>query len=88
MFIYTARFSPIPNFDPIASQKHMERFAVDHEGFVAMYAETLFTEEEHKKMFDNWGWTDRYQKLRKELSCEKAFPTAYEKISRLGRSMH
>ena len=28
----------------------------------------------------------KYQKLREELNCEKAFPHVYEKISKLGRS--
>ena len=28
----------------------------------------------------------KYQKLREELDCEKAFPHVYEKISKLGRS--
>ena len=64
----------------------MERFAVEHQGFVGLYAETLLTEDEYKEMFS--FWIDSYEKLRKELRCEKAFPTAYEKISRLGRSMH
>ena len=29
---------------------------------------------------------EKYQKLREELDCEKAFPHIYEKISKLGRS--
>ena len=65
----------------------MEKFATEHQGYAALYAETQLTEEEFIKMFNDHGQLDAYHKLRKELDCEKAFPTIYEKVSRLGRSM-
>ena len=65
----------------------MERFATDHQGYAALYAETQLTEEEFIEMFNSDGRYDSYVKMRKELKCENAFPTTYEKVSRLGRSM-
>ena len=62
----------------------MERYAIDHEGYVAPYAETQLTFEEFNEMFD--FQLKNYHKLRKEFDCEKAFPHVYEKISKLGRN--
>ena len=62
----------------------MERYAIDHEGYVAPYAETQLTFEEFNEMFE--FQLRNYHKLRKEYDCEKAFPHVYEKISKLGRS--
>jgi len=50
----------------------------------APYAETQLTREEFSEMFG--VAQQKYQKLREELNCEKAFPHVYEKISKLGRS--
>ena len=38
-------------FDQVASQKRLERWAIDHEGYVAPYAETMLTLEEYYEMF-------------------------------------
>ena len=62
----------------------MERHAIDHEGYVALYAETQLTFEEFNEMFAENFKT--YTHLRKEMDCEKAFPHVYEKVSKLGRS--
>ena len=78
------RYSPIKDFDPIATQRRMERFAIDHGAYVAPYAETQLTLEEYYEMF---SFNVRiYEKVRKDLGCEIAFPHIYEKISKLGRS--
>ena len=61
---------------------------MDHQGYAALYAETQLTEEEFWEMFNCQGRLDQYEQLRKEYKCEKAFPKVYEKISKLGRSMH
>ena len=61
----------------------MERYAIENDAYAALYAETQLTFEEFYEMF---GFNLRnYDKLRKELDCEKAFPHVYEKISKLGR---
>ena len=62
----------------------MERYAIDHQGYAAPYAETQLTYEEFNEMFEYSLRT--YHKLREQLDCEKAFPHVYEKISKLGRS--
>ena len=77
-------YSPIRGYNLIESQRRMERFAIDHQGYAAPYAETQLTFEEFNEMFEFNLRT--YNKLRKELDCEKAFPHVYEKISKLGRS--
>ncbi len=62
----------------------MERYATNYGGYVAPYAETQLTFEEFNEMF---GYSlKNYDRLRKEMDCEKAFPHVYEKISKLGRS--
>lgn len=62
----------------------MERYAINHQGYVAPYAETQLTLEEFDEMF---GFNLKiYYKMRKQWNCEKAFPHVYEKISKLGRS--
>ena len=77
-------YSPLKNYHPIENQRRMERYAIDHQGYAAPYAETQLTLEEFNEMF---GYNMRtYTKLRKEFDCEKAFPHVYEKISKLGRS--
>ena len=86
------RYSPLKGYDPIPhpieNQRRMERFAIDHQGYAApapmAYAETQLTFEEFNEMFAYSLKT--YDKLRKDLDCEKAFPHVYEKISKLGRS--
>ena len=86
-FPFLFSWSPIPGFDPIESQRRMERFAIDYQGYAALYAETQLTEEEFNEMFNCQGQLDKYEKLRKKYKCENAFPTVYEKVSKLGRSM-
>ena len=74
------RYTPIENFDAVEAQRRMERFAIDHQGYVATYSETQLTREEFEEMF---SFNLRvYEKLRKEMKCEKAFPHVYEKISK------
>ena len=85
--VYIHSWSPIPGFDPIESQRRMERFAIDRQGLAALYAETQLTEEEYREMFNCQGLVDLYERLRRAYKCEDAFPTVYEKISKLGRSM-
>merc|ERR1719273_2886588 len=77
-------YSPVKGYDPVKSQRRLERYAIDHEGYAAPYAETQLTFEEFNEMFH--FSLQKYMKLRAELQCEKAFPHVYEKISKLGRS--
>ena len=61
----------------------MEKFCTDHEGYAALYSETQLTREEFDRMFSSI--LGLYEKVRKDLNCEKAFPHVYEKVSKLGR---
>ena len=41
----------LEHFDQVGSQRRLERWAIDHEGYVAPYAETMLTIEEYYEMF-------------------------------------
>ena len=62
----------------------MEQFCLDRGNFVALYAETLLSRVDFKKMF--YYVTQHHEKLRKRYKCEKAFPEPYDKISRAARN--
>jgi len=79
--------SPVEGFDGVKAQREIERFAMEREGIVALYAESQLTEEEFHQMFNVEGLIENYYKLRRKLGCENAFPTIYQKVSKLGRSM-
>ncbi len=49
--------------------------------FEGLYPDVCLTKEEFEEMFD----TKTYDKVRKDLNCEDAFPHAYDKISRVAR---
>eukprot|EP00095_Tigriopus_kingsejongensis_P005765 maker-scaffold51_size454968-snap-gene-3.27 protein:Tk05765 transcript:maker-scaffold51_size454968-snap-gene-3.27-mRNA-1 annotation:"24-dehydrocholesterol reductase" len=75
-------FTKLTSYHPVETQKKFEKFLTDHDGFAALYAETQFTEEEFREHVD----LTTYERLRKELNCEGAFPHLYEKVSKIGRS--
>lgn len=59
-----------------------ERFTLEHQGFQALYAETLMTYEEMCAMFPS----ELYFKARNKFpETVKAFPEVYEKISSVAR---
>ncbi|XP_023349654.1 delta(24)-sterol reductase [Eurytemora carolleeae] len=65
-----------------ATLRLFEKFALEHDGFQALYAETLMTNEEFETMYTG----DLYYSVRKRIpNCEKAFPRLFDKISREGR---
>ena len=61
----------------------MEKFCADRKGYAALYSETQLTREEFDNMFSSL--LGAYEKVRKDLQCEKAFPHVYQKVSKLGR---
>ena len=61
----------------------MEQYAIDHNSYVALYAETQLTRDDFDRMFE--FNLRNYYNLRKRLGCDEAFPHVYEKISKLGR---
>ena len=62
----------------------MERYFTEHEGHAALYAETRMTRQEFNQMFA--PTLKVYEKVRKELNCEKAFPHVYDKVSSKARN--
>jgi len=78
-------FSKIPNFAGRDKTLRMfEKFTLDHNGYQALYAETLMSHEEFCQMFAKYR--EQYQLVRKSIPfCEEAFPETYEKVSRTGR---
>ena len=57
----------------------MERWCVEHAGYVALYAETFLTKTEFTKMF--YVQLKYYDELRKKYGLNEAFPESYDKIS-------
>ena len=47
-----------------------------------LYADSYLTKEEFHQMFDH----SLYNKMRKQLACDKAFPEVYEKVNRAARA--
>ncbi len=50
--------------------------------FQMLYADSYLTREEFRQMFDH----SLYDRMRKELDCEKAFPEVYDKVNKTARS--
>ncbi len=62
LIAFLSRYSKIPGFDRVASQKRIERYAIDKKGYVALYAETQLT---RKDFYDMFGFNlNNYDKLR------------------------
>jgi len=76
-------YSPIPGFNYVATQREMERHALDRKDFVALYAETQLTRDDFLERFDMSK--DNYDNIRKKFDCEKAFPHVYDKVSKAAR---
>lgn len=65
-----------------ATLRKFEKFTLDHQGFQALYAETLMSREEFCHMFPR----QIYDKARDVDPLNKeAFPDVYQKVSRTGR---
>lgn len=70
------------NFDGRKALPLLEEFVIDHQGYQALYAKTLLSEENFRKMFDH----SAYDRLRDNLPyCKQAFGEIYDKISSKGR---
>jgi len=60
----------------------LEKFVIEKQGYQALYAKTLLSEEDFRKMFDHTA----YDQLRDDLPyCKQAFGEIYDKISSKGR---
>lgn len=69
-------------FDGNEALHNCEQFVIKHKGYQAMYAKTLLSKEDFRRMFDH----SYYDEIRKELPySDKAFPEIYDKLSRKAR---
>ena len=62
----------------------MERFAIDNNALVALYAETALSREDFDEML-SFNMRN-YDKVRAKYNCERAFPHIYDKISKAARN--
>ncbi|XP_792094.3 delta(24)-sterol reductase [Strongylocentrotus purpuratus] len=70
-----------PNFHFRDSTRKVEEHVRKVNGFQMLYADSYMTREEFREMFDH----SLYDKLRKNLKCEGAFPEVYDKINKSAR---
>lgn len=71
-----------PDFDGIEALKKCEKFVIENDGYQAMYAKTMLSEEDFRRMFDH----SYYDILRDKISnARKAFPDVYHKLSSKAR---
>lgn len=68
----------VNGFEAIPTTRNLEKHVRKVNGFQMLYADTYLTEEEFRDMFDH----SLYDKMRKQLDCEKAFPEVYGKVNR------
>jgi len=71
----------IPNYNARLTTRKLEQHVRDVNGFQMLYADTYMTKGEFRQMFNH----QLYDKLRKELKCETAFPEVYDKVSKDAR---
>lgn len=70
-----------PHFSTVPSTRKLEAFVLEKKGFQMLYADSYLSRDDFRKMFDH----SLYDRLRKFLDCEKAFPEVYEKVNRRAR---
>ncbi len=69
-------------FDGRTALPDLERFVIEHQGYQALYAKTLLSEEDFRRMFDH----SAYDQLRASMPyCQQAFGQIYDKVSSRGR---
>jgi delta24-sterol reductase len=71
-----------PNLDNREALPLLEKFVVENQGYQALYAKTLLSREDFRRMFDH----SDYDRLRQALPyCLQAFDEVYDKVSAKGR---
>ena len=64
------------------THRRVEKYVSDIGGYQMLYADTYTTREEFRNMFDH----TLYDKMRKSLNAEKAFPEVYDKVNKTVRT--
>ena len=71
-----------PGFDGRKELPLLEQFVISHSGYQALYAKTLLSEPDFRRMFDHKD----YDRLRESLPfCKQAFGEIYDKVSSKAR---
>ncbi|KAK2191875.1 hypothetical protein NP493_43g00011 [Ridgeia piscesae] len=70
-----------PHYHNVETTRRIEAYVRSVHGFQMLYADSFMTREEFHQMFDH----RLYNKMRKQLCCQKAFPEVYDKVSRKAR---
>lgn len=71
-----------PGLDNREALPLLERFVVDNQGYQALYAKTMLSREDFRRMFDHRD----YDRVREALPfCTLAFDEVYDKVSAKGR---
>lgn len=71
-----------PGFDGNKALHECEQFVIKNHGYQAMYAKTLLSRDDFRKMFDH----SYYDILREKIPyCKQAFPEVYDKVSKSAR---
>lgn len=65
-------------FQAERTTRQLEDIVAKANGFQMLYADCFRTEDEFRQMFDH----RLYDRMRKELKCEKAFPEVYGKVNK------
>lgn len=75
--------SPLPNYiGKEQALRKFEKFTLDHQGYQALYAETLMNYEDFTAMFPR----EMYDLARNKFpGTIDGFPEVFEKVSRIGR---
>ncbi|XP_014668705.1 PREDICTED: delta(24)-sterol reductase-like [Priapulus caudatus] len=67
-----------PQYHAETTTRLIEEYVRSVDGYQMLYADTYQTEEEFRRMFNH----TLYDKMRKQLDCEKAFPQVYGKVNK------
>lgn len=68
----------VDNFRPRLTTRKIEDLVTDCHGYQMLYADTYRSRDEFRQMFDH----TLYDRMRKELNCENAFPVVYDKVNK------
>lgn len=69
-------------FDNHQALPLLEKFVLEHQGYQALYAKTMLSRADFRRMFDH----SSYDQLREQLPyCQQAFDEVYDKVSAKGR---
>lgn len=68
-------------FHPVKTTRQLEDIVQESNGFQMLYADCYRSRDEFRKMFDH----NLYDRMRKKLECDDAFPEIYEKIRKSNR---